>query len=86
MWCRVALVLSLAFTLCIAFNFSNQEEFDLYSAQIEKDFDDVFTKYLETGIVTDALQEYYRMFRIPDDLKYKEISEYPEYYSVSMVT
>lgn len=83
MWCRVALLLSVIFTLSTAYNFSNQEEFDRYSEQVAKRFYEVHSEYVRTGEISQELRQFYQEFKFPDDLRYREISEYPTDFSVS---
>lgn len=83
MWCRVLLILSLAFTLAKAYDFYNQEEFDRYSEKVAQRFFDVHSQFVETGEVSEELRQFYREFQFPDGMRYREISDYPKDFSVS---
>lgn len=82
MWRRVILILSVIFTLGTAYSLYGQEEFERLSAAVEQRFFKAHNKYVETGVMSEELEMFYREFRFPDHLRYKEISEYPEDFGV----
>lgn len=51
---------------------------------IEKDFNREFTKYVQTGVVSEQLSSIYNVLKLPTELRYNEMSDLPETTSVSI--
>lgn len=50
---------------------------------IEKDFNREFTKYAQTGVVSEQLNSIYDVLKLPNELRYKEMNDLPEATNVS---
>lgn len=50
---------------------------------LEKDFNREFTKYYQTGVESEQLSSIYDVLRLPDELRYNELSDVPEATGVS---
>lgn len=50
---------------------------------IERDFNREFTKYTQTGVISEELKSIYDILRLPDELRYIDLIDLPEQMSVS---
>lgn len=80
-------ILVLILSLFGFFIISKQDESPktiLDSAEIiERDFNSEFTKYAQTGVISEELKSIYDILRLPDELRYIDLIDLPEQMSVS---
>lgn len=70
---QIFLIVFLTFALTRAYSLINQDELDRLSVAVERRFFEAHSKFVETGNITKELKDFYRDFRLADDLKGRDL-------------